>query len=183
MFYIELGVRHITDLAGYDHMLFLLALTLPLSWKEWKTVLLWVSYFTLGHSISLAVAANEWWSVPSAWVEWGIALTIAMTALLHMATSFKAKKFHGAMALLFGLVHGMGFGSYYQLIAQSDSFWWAWLPFNLGIEVGQLLVVVALVFVYSVALALGMKQRTYQWVLSGVVLTLSVQMLLERMPF
>ncbi len=183
MFYVELGIRHITDFAGFDHMLFLLALTLPLIWKQWKTLLLWVSYFTIGHSISLALAANGWVKIPADFVEWSIALTIALTVLLHMATSFKVKKFHGIMGLVFGLVHGLGFGSYYALIAQSDRFWWAWLPFNLGIELGQLMVVAALVFVYSVALALGMKQRTYQWLLSGVVLTLSAQMLIERMPF
>ena len=133
MFYFNLGIRHITDLEAYDHMLFLLALTLPLSFGQWKATLKWITAFTLGHSLSLALAATEMIRIPSNWVELGIAITISMTVGYHLINGFKVVQ--GAMWLsgIFGLIHGLGFGSYYSFITHSDSFWWAWIPFNLGI--------------------------------------------------
>lgn len=76
MFYIELGIRHILDIEGYDHMLFLIALTLPLTFKEWKQVIWWVTSFTFGHSLTLGLAATDIIVVKSNWVELGISLTI-----------------------------------------------------------------------------------------------------------
>jgi hypothetical protein len=90
---------------------------------------------------------------------------------------------HGIwIAGLFGLIHGFGFGSYYTFIAQSESFWWAWLPFNAGIEAGQIAVVLCLLFVYSIFQKFDGRSSAYRWLLSGVVLTLSVQMILNRLP-
>ena len=89
MFYFNLGVRHITDWQGYDHMLFLLALTLPLSFSLWKPTLRWITAFTLGHSISLAVSALGWVSLPGAWIELAIAVTIAFTVVVHALAGFK----------------------------------------------------------------------------------------------
>lgn len=183
MFYIELGIRHITDWQGFDHMLFLLALTLPLGFAQWKATLKWVTAFTVGHSISLAVAALEWVQVPGDLVELGIAVTIALTALVHAIGGFKILAGGAWMAGVFGLIHGLGFGNYYGFIAQNDQFWWAWVPFNVGIEVGQLLIVVALLFVYWAAQKIGAKPLAYRWLLTGVILTLSGQMILERWAF
>lgn len=182
MFYFNLGVRHITDWQGYDHMLFLLALTLPLSFSLWKPTLRWITAFTLGHSISLAVSALGWVSLPGAWIELAIAVTIAFTVVIHALAGFKVMA-HGIwIAGLFGLIHGFGFGSYYTFIAQSESFWWAWLPFNAGIEAGQIAVVLCLLFVYSIFQKFDGRSSAYRWLLSGVVLTLSVQMILNRLP-
>ena len=86
------------------------------------------------------------------------------------------------LSLIFGAVHGMGFGSYYSFIAQDDVFWWAWLPFNVGIELGQILLVVVLLFVYSIFQKIGMSIKTVRILVTGVVLTLSAQMILERIP-
>lgn len=183
MFYFQLGIRHITDWQGYDHMLFLLALTLPLSFKLWKPTLAWVTSFTVGHSLSLALTALEVVKVPSEWVEFGIALTIFTTALWHAAAGFKVQRSGLVVAGLFGLIHGLGFGSYYQFIAQSDSFWWAWIPFNLGIEAGQVLVVLGLLFVYWASQKMGLKLASGRWLATGAVLALSGQMILERLPF
>ncbi|MEY2963332.1 MAG: hypothetical protein RL754_593 [Bacteroidota bacterium] len=182
MFYLELGIRHITDWAGYDHMLFLLALTLPLTFADWKATLRWVTAFTIGHSASLAFSALVYHEVPSQWVELGIAVTIALTAVLHALNGFKVMKNGALMALLFGLIHGLGFGSYYNFIAQNDTFLWAWIPFNLGIELGQLIIVVVLLFVYWAVQKLGMKALAYRWLAAGIILTLSGQMILERLP-
>ena len=74
MFYFNLGIRHITDLEAYDHMLFLLALTLPLSFGQWKATLKWITAFTLGHSLSLALAATEMIRIPSSGWSWALRL-------------------------------------------------------------------------------------------------------------
>ena len=181
MFYFNLGIRHITDLEAYDHMLFLLALTLPLSFGQWKATLKWITAFTLGHSLSLALAATEMVRPPSEWVELGIAITIVMTVGYHLINGFKVV--HGEMWLsgIFGLIHGLGFGSYYSFIAQSDSFWWAWIPFNLGIEAGQILVVLALLFVYWAVEKIWHDPKAIKWMISGMILTLSIQMILDRL--
>jgi hydrogenase/urease accessory protein HupE len=182
MFYAELGFRHILDIEGYDHMLFLLALTMPLTFREWKQVLWWVTAFTIGHSLTLAFTATALLKVDSSWVELGIAITIFLTGVFHLIRNFSVSNSGRYLSLIFGAVHGMGFGSYYSFIAQNDVFWWAWLPFNLGIEVGQLALVIALLFVYSIFQKLGIKIKTLRILLTGVVLTLSAQMILERIP-
>jgi hypothetical protein len=84
--------------------------------------------------------------------------------------------------LVFGGVHGLGFGSYYSFIAQNDSFWWAWLPFNIGIELGQIFIVVVLLFVYSISQKIGVQLQMLRALITGVVLTLSTLMILERIP-
>ena len=182
MFYFNLGIRHITDLQGYDHMLFLLALTLPLSFSLWQRTLKWIPASPVGRSLSLAISALDWVTLPSAWVELAIALTIALTVLVHLITGFKVLSQGMWIAGLFGLIHGFGFGSYYTFIAQSESFWWAWIPFNAGIEAGQIAVVLCLLFVYSIFQKFGGRSGVYRWLLSGVVLTLSFQMILNRLP-
>lgn len=183
MFYFNLGIRHITDLEAYDHMLFLLALTLPLSFGQWKATLKWITAFTLGHSLSLALAATEMIRIPSHWVELSIAITISMTVGYHLINGFKVVQ--GAMWLsgIFGLIHGLGFGSYYSFITQSDSFWWAWIPFNLGIEAGQVLLVLALLFVYWTVEKIWRNTKATKWMLSGMILTLSILMILDRLSF
>lgn len=183
MFYVDLGFRHITDWAGADHMLFLLALTLPMTWKDWRVLIRWVTAFTVGHSLTLAFAALEWVAVPSNWVEFAIAATIAATGILHLFAHFKLPKHGWIISLIFGGIHGLGFGSYYAFISQSESFWWAWIPFNLGIELGQLAVVAVLIFVYSVAVNLAFLKKGYKWLLLGVVLTVSFQMMVDRFNF
>lgn len=182
MFYIELGLRHILDIEGYDHMLFLLALTLPMTFRDWKQTLWWVTAFTVGHSVTLGLTATEMVQLDGKWVELGIAVTIFLTGAFHLIRNFSVSNSGRYLALMFGAIHGMGFGSYYSFIAQNDVFWWAWLPFNLGIEVGQIALVVVLLFVYSILQKIGVQLKTIRLLLTGVVLTLSAQMILERIP-
>ena len=182
MFYVNLGMRHITDLEGYDHMLFLLALTLPLSLKNWKPMLRWITAFTLGHSLALGLSAMELLKVPSGYIELAIALSIGVTAVLHLLSGFKVNRMGMLVSGVFGIVHGLGFGSYYSFIAQSDSFWWAWIPFNLGIELGQIMVVLAVLLVYWFIEKMSVRPQTYRLVISGGILALSFQMILERIP-
>lgn len=182
MFYVELGLRHILDLQGYDHMLFLIALTLPLTFKEWKQVIWWITSFTLGHSLTLGLTATAIISVESNWVELGISVTIFLTAAFHLIRNFSLSQAAPYLSLIFGAVHGLGFGSYYAFIAQNDSFWWAWLPFNIGIELGQILIVVVLLFVYSISQKIGVQLQMLRALITGAVLTLSTLMILERIP-
>ncbi len=182
MFYLELGFRHILDIKGYDHILFLIALTLPLTFREWKQVILWITAFTLGHSLTLGLTAAELIAIDSNWILFGISMTIFLTGMFHLIRNFSLSKVGPYISLGFGAIHGLGFGSYYSFVAQNNSFWWAWLPFNVGIELGQFIIVVVLLFVSSISQKLGVHIQTLRTLITGVVLTLSALMILERIP-
>jgi len=97
-------------------------------------------------------------------------------------SGFKVNRMGMLVSGVFGIVHGFGFGSYYSFIAQSDSFWWAWIPFNLGIELGQIMVVLAVLLVYWFIEKMSVRPQAYRLVISGGILALSFQMILERIP-
>lgn len=138
------GVEHI--LTGYDHLAFLLALLLPISisrgrsnvWQLVRTV----TGFTIGHSLTLILANLGYFKVPSSIVEPLIALTIIATAVLNLypLRFFRAD----VLALLFGLIHGLGFsGVMLEAGITGGLLLWGLAGFNLGVEAGQLLVVLA----------------------------------------
>ena len=169
--YFNLGMHHL--LQGYDHLAFLLALVLPLQlrlrrsrrvrsaaaayagqpvvapadWGDnWRALLRTVTAFTIGHSITLVLATFGFTQASPLWVEPVIALSIGATALLNLYP-VKWVRFD-VLALLFGLVHGFGFaGLLQEAAAPSDLLPWALTGFNLGVEAGQLLAVLAWVLV------------------------------------
>ena len=123
-FYFDLGFDHVLDIGGLDHFYFLVALSLPFAFKNWRKLLLWVSLFTLGHSLSLLVTHFEWLKIDAAWVEFLIPITICITCL-----SILVQKKHSHLkgiwinliTLFFGLLHGFGFGRYFQMIASDGA--------------------------------------------------------------
>jgi len=151
--FLKEGVRHI--LTGYDHVLFLLCLLLPsvmrrtpagwrpverLSQAVWPVVGI-VSAFTVAHSITLGLAASKIVSLPSAFIEPAIAVTIILAALDNVWSVFPVRRV--IVTFVFGLIHGFGFaGVLAELELPTDRFAWALLQFNLGLEAGQLLIVV-----------------------------------------
>ena len=142
--YFQLGFEHITDINGYDHMLFLLALCAAYIYTDWKKILVLVTAFTLGHSITLSLAVLNIIPVNSAWIEFLIPVTIVLTAGKNVV--LKQEKSSVAtylMALAFGLIHGMGFSNYLRSLL-GDELLLPLFSFNIGIEVGQLLVVLAI---------------------------------------
>lgn len=184
-----LGIEHITDLQGYDHMLYLLALV---SWAAlsdaWRVVIL-ATAFTLGHSITLLLAGMGWVHANGAWIEFLIPVTIALTALWNLRRSAGEKGRQGkgviyAATVAFGLIHGLGFSSFFRMMQEeSEGIVMPLLRFNLGVEAGQLLILAVCLALASVARALGVTPREQQVFVCSVTGTVAVLMALERVPF
>lgn len=138
--FFKLGFGHITDFAGYDHMLFLLALCLPFLQGKTLNILWPVSAFTLGHSATLVICLTGVQVIPAAWVEFLIPLTIIATAYSQKNTNKNSLPRWSSfwMASGFGLIHGLGFSNYLRYLLPPDTALWSrLLAFNIGIEAGQ----------------------------------------------
>jgi hypothetical protein len=151
--FIVLGIEHIGS--GADHIAFIICLVLGLAlrhWREWKSLLITVTAFTLGHSITLISATLGWVGSPS-WVEPVIALSIAVAAAFNLVkarhAALQSPVFSAALAATFGLVHGLGFsGAMTEAQVPEGSLLWALAGFNIGVELGQLLIIAAWSLVY-----------------------------------
>jgi hypothetical protein len=183
--YFELGVRHIADWKGYDHILFIIALCSTYSFADWKKLLLMVTSFTIGHTITLFVAAFDLVKLDADIVEFGIAVTIFLAGIINLTKAGQNKKSNLKVwvAGVFGLIHGLGFSRYYKMISAGDP--WVSLPsFTLGIEAGQVaIVLIILILGWLLANAFKTKPRDWNMVLSGMVIGISLVMALERWTF
>ena len=147
--YFQLGMEHILDIRGYDHILFVVALTTIYLIKDWKRVLILVTAFTIGHSITLALATLHIIKFNSDLVEFLIPVTIFLTALANLLRkraeqSSKKIQLNYWLALFFGLIHGMGFSNYLRSLLGSDTtIFTQLLAFNLGLEIGQIIIVLS----------------------------------------
>jgi len=190
--YFNLGLEHILDIQGYDHMLFLLALCIPFVLRDWKKVLILATAFTIGHSVTLALSTLDLVRFPSAWVEFLIPLTIVVTAVYDL---FQRKEisstFHYLLAMFFGLIHGMGFSNFLRgslFPGEEHRLVWQLLSFNIGIEIGQIIVVIIFLFVLQ---GLSMveeksgwekKRELYKIILSVGVAIWAAYMCIDRWP-
>ena len=164
-------------MTGYDHVLFLMCLLLPsvmrrtpdgwrpverLSQAVWPVVGI-VTAFTVAHSITLALAAMKWVSLPPWFIEPAIAVTIILAALDNLRPIFRGRR--AVVTFLFGLIHGFGFaGVLAELNLPTSEFAWALLQFNVGLELGQLMIVVVAT---AVLFALRQGKRYPAWVIRG----------------
>lgn len=187
--YLQLGIEHITDLKGYDHILFLITLMAVYQIKHWKKILILITAFTLGHTTSLLVASFDLVHFSSKWIEFLIPVTICLTALINIfqekADSSKGHHlFKYLLALGFGLIHGLGFSNYLKsLILNEDSVAGPLFSFNLGIEAGQIMIVAAFLFLGIITLDIfKVKPRDWNLVLSGAGLGISIILMIERFP-
>ena len=182
--YFQLGFEHITDLNGYDHMLFLLALCAAYVYSDWKKILVLVTAFTIGHSITLALAVLNIIPINGAWIEFLIPVTIVATAAKNIISKQgKAATATYLMALGFGLIHGMGFSNYLRSLL-GDELLLPLFSFNVGIEIGQLLVVAA-IFLLQFALlkTTSVKHNHWNWVVSIMAGGISLLLAAQRIPF
>lgn len=141
------GLEHILDPGGYDHILFVTLLTLSVDPGEWKNLFLLVTAFTLGHCLTLALSVSGCIELPSAIVEFFIALSILLAGLFNLFTKtgsgLKPIALYTVTAA-FGLLHGLGFSFLLRsMLGETDGFILPLVYFNLGIEAGQLLIVAA----------------------------------------
>jgi hypothetical protein len=186
-FFVE-GWRHIISTDALDHQLFILVLAAVYTIKEWKQVLVLVTAFTIGHSITLALSTLNIIEVPTAWVEFLIPCTIVLTAAFNFfSKDFNPKRirWNYALALFFGLIHGLGFANTLRfMLAKDENLAWPLLQFNLGLEAGQVVVVlgillVAYLFIYMIRL----NRRYWVWLLSSAGFLVALKIAIERLPW
>ena len=187
-FYFRLGWEHIMSLDALDHIFFIFALAAIYLLRDWKQVLVLVTAFTIGHSITLALSTLQIVEMPSNWVEFLIPCTIVFTAVANLFQrnfSAKAIRINYFLALFFGLIHGLGFANTLRFIlAQDQSLGWALFGFNVGLEAGQIVIVFFILLLAQLAVVL-LKNSRRDWVVfvSAAVFSLALQMALERLPW
>ena len=187
-FYFKLGWEHIISRDALDHQLFIAALVAIYLLKDWKQVLILVTAFTIGHSLTLALSVFDIIRFSSRWVEFLIPLTIVITAISNLFQKKftpKSIRINYFLALFFGLVHGMGFANSIRfMLAADQSIGWSLLGFNIGLEVGQIVVVtVLLLLAYIMISWLRVNRREWVIFLSAAAFGLSLKMVLDRLPF
>lgn len=186
--YFNLGRQHIADLSGYDHILFVTALCLRYVIEDWKKILILVTAFTIGHSITLALSVLNYITIPSRWIEFLIPITILLTALENIYRINKPQQSKLSMiyflALFFGLIHGLGFSNYLKsLLGRDTNIVSELLAFNIGLEVGQLLIVAAVLLLSVICVQLlKVQRRDYILFASGAVFGIAILMTIERFP-
>ena len=156
--YFQIGLHHVLDIQAYDHVLFLMALVIPFTFKDWKKIILSVTLFTLGHTTALVFSVYKILVVKASFIEFLIPITILLTAIYNLASIGKSNKKEKInwvflITLFFGIIHGFGFSNYFNTLlgGSSNSKLVPLLEFALGIEAAQLTVVLAvLVLAYIV---------------------------------
>jgi hypothetical protein len=186
--YFQLGRDHIADWKGYDHILFVTALCLRYLLKDWKKVLVLVTAFTIGHSITLALSVLNYVTISVKWIEFLIPVTIMVTALSNVwqrdfqfKTRFPLIYF---FALFFGLIHGLGFSNYLKsLLGHETNIVGELFAFNVGLEFGQILIVMCVLVISWICISLfRFSRREYVLFLSGGIFGLALVMAIQRFP-
>tara|TARA_B100000945_G_scaffold320108_1_gene329122 strand:- start:962 stop:1540 length:579 start_codon:yes stop_codon:yes gene_type:complete len=186
-FYFNLGFYHVLDPGGLDHFYFLIALTLPFLFSKWRRLLLWVTIFTIGHTISLLASHFKLILFDGKWIEFLIPITIGITCL---SVLFKEKKISlksiwiSSITLFFGIIHGFGFGRYFRMISINDeNAVISLLKFALGVEAAQIIIVVSMLLINFFAIViLGFKTQKWELIVAAMVLSQSFSMAFENWP-
>ncbi len=189
-FNVNYGINHVLDINGYDHVLFLILLSIPYLFNNWKRVLLLVSLFTLGHTLSLVLAAYSIVSINGNLVEFLIPITILVAALynvLNPKQALKNQKINVLLlsALCFGLIHGLGFAREFSILVDgSDNTLLVLIAFALGIELSQVIIVFAVLFLSFLGQTLfRFNRRDWVMVISSIVIGLVIPIIIESELF
>lgn len=184
--YTKLGLYHVLDWQAYDHILFLIILTVTYTFDNWKKILVLVTLFTLGHTTALFLAAYNVVSVNANLVEFLIPITILVAAIFNVFTAGKTKGKNNigvlyAATVFFGLIHGLGFSSFFKAVSSNVSA--KILPlieFALGIEIAQLVVVfVVLIISFIIQTIFRFSKRDWILVISSVVIGMVIPMIIS----
>jgi hypothetical protein len=186
-FYLKTGWEHIISREAIDHLLFILTLSAIYLPQNRKQVLILVTAFTLGHSLTLALSVYNLVNISSKWVEFFIPCTIMLTAVFNFTQKTftnQSLRLNYLLALAFGLVHGLGFAGIIRfMLASSQTIFIPLLGFNIGLELGQLVVISAiLALAYIIVVKLRLKRQWWVWALSGVAFVWAAFMAIQRLP-
>lgn len=186
-FYFRLGWEHIISWDAFDHILFVAVLTAIYLLKDWKRVVILVTAFTIGHSLTLALSVLDIIRFQNKWIEFLIPCTIVITAftnLFQKEFSSRTIRINYFLALFFGLIHGMGFANTIRfMLAKDQSIGIGLFGFNVGLEAGQIVVVILLLLVAeSIVKILKVNRRDWVFFLSAGVFSLALKMALGRLP-
>lgn len=187
-FYFGMGWEHIMNWEALDHLLFITALATIYLLKDWKQVLILVTAFTIGHSLTLALSVLDIIRFSSNWVEFLIPCTIVITAISNLFQKKftpKSIRINYFLALFFGLIHGMGFANAIRfMLAKDQSLGWGLFGFNVGLEAGQIVVVtIVLLIAWAIVTLFKINRRDWVLFLSAGIFSLALQMALERIPW
>jgi HupE / UreJ protein len=188
--FFQVGLHHILDINGYDHFLFLIALTVPYAFKDWKRVLLLISIFTLGHTLSLILSIFEVITVKGKLIELLIPITILITAIFNYFKAGKTSKNEsisavGFITLFFGIIHGLGFSSYIKnlLSGEPTDKLLPTIDFALGIEAAQIITAICVLLLSLVVQSFfRFSRRDFILVTSSFVIGVLIPLLLKN-PF
>jgi len=182
--YFQLGREHILDVKGYDHIMFVLALCSLYQLSHWKNVLILITAFTIGHSVTLALSTLHIISIDKSLIEFLIPFTILITAIANIIKGPGGDsnniKINYAMALFFGLIHGMGFSNYLKsLLGKESNIVIQLFSFNIGLELGQIIIVVAfLILGFVMTSILNVSRRDWNLSVSSGVIAVALTLMI-----
>lgn len=183
--YFELGWQHILDWQGYDHILFITALCGVYLLKDWRKILILVTAFTFGHTLTLALSIFNIIIVSSKWIEFLIPATIVVTALYNIKNKHQIDKkmaFPYTLALIFGLVHGLGFSNYLKsLMGKSNNVVAELFAFNIGLEFGQIIIVFSILILSFLAINIArVQKKDWNLFISSAIFGIALMMMIDR---
>ena len=189
-FYIKLGLNHVLDFAAYDHILFLAALTIPFTFKNWKKVVLLATIFTIAHCLSLVLSVYGIVTMDVGLIEFLIPVTILITAVFNLIYARTASEhmnllLHLFATAFFGLIHGFGFSNYFKMLAAGEeSNLSPLLGFAAGIEISQVLIVFFILTLAFLSQSIfKVKQLLFIVVASTLIALITIPMLIATFPW
>lgn len=189
LFYIKLGLDHVLDFGAYDHILFLSALAVPFTFKNWKKVLILATVFTVAHCTSLALSVYEVVTMDVGLIEFLIPVTIVLTALFNFAYVYKESLdvglfLHILATAFFGLIHGFGFSNYFKmLMAEEEDKVTPLLGFATGIELSQVtIILMVLAIAFAIVDLLKAKRSIFIAVASILIIAITIPLLIDTFP-
>ena len=188
LIYFQIGLKHVLDIHAYDHVLFLIALVVPFSFKDWKHIILLITLFTIGHTMALLLSVFGIIAVKVNVVELLIPITILITAFFNLFTAGKSNKKESInlvffVTLFFGIIHGLGFSNYFKAIlgGSATSKLLPLAEFAVGIEAAQIIVVfIVLIISYIVQTVFRFSKRDWTLVMSAFIIGVVLPMIIEN---
>ena len=179
LFYLKIGFNHIMDINAYDHLLFLVSISIIYSFKSWKKLFWIITFFTIGHSMSLVISSNGLYKPNPEIIELLIPMTIiisSLTNLFFLNTTKKINYFTILITFSFGLIHGFGFANFFNQISFSDGVdLVALIGFSFGVEVSQILIASSVLVLNSILFWNSSKyKKNYIRIISCLVCLLTI---------